>query len=206
MSNNDSTQQAAEFDTEVAPEGLLSNLVVGLGAVVGGIAVIVYSLPMPTIGPGRPGPGLFPGLVGGLAVLFGVLLVTTSLIKRRRGTATSAAEEVAVTPSPEEATDAHLETPIAEDGEGPVIDLELGATRKSRWINALVVLGSIAFYVVVVETLGFLISMFVVLLMIMLTLGSKKVPAVLIAAGTTAVLYSIFELVLLVQLPDGLLI
>lgn len=204
---SDDDQQLAEPETAATPESLLGNLVVGLAAAIGGIAVIVYALQMPVIGPGRPGPGLFPGMIGGLAALFGILLVTISLIKRRRGVDASTPEMApAAAPSPHTANDDGLDRLGTEDEDGAVVDLELGATRKSRWINALVVLGSIVFYVAAAETLGFLITMFVILLTIMLTLGSRKIPAVAIAAGTTAALYAIFELFLLVQLPDGLLV
>ncbi len=192
-------------DTRVTQEsrpGLpLSDVIVGAAAVLGGIAVILYALTMPTIGDGKPGPGLFPGVVGGLAALFGLLLVVFAVVKWRRGTPVEAAA-VPVASSPDEAP-----TPAeGADEDAVVVDLELAQTKTRAWVNALVVAGSIVFYVVAAPVLGFLVTMFVILLALMMTLGSKWVPALIIAVATTAALYALFELVLLVQLPDGFLV
>lgn len=192
-------------DTRVEQEsrpGLpLSDVIVGGAAVLGGVAVIAYALTMPTLGEGRPGPGLFPGVVGGLAALFGLLLIVTAVVKWRRGTPV-ATEAVPVATSPDEAA----EPAEAADDTALVVDLELAQTRTKAWINALVVVGAIVFYVLAAPVLGFLITMFAILLALMITLGSRWVPALIIAAATTAALYALFELVLLVQLPDGLLV
>lgn len=193
-------------DTRVTQEsrpGLpLSDVIVGAAAVLGGIAVIAYALTMPTLGEGRPGPGLFPGVVGGLAALFGLLLMAIAVVKWRRGTLVAQEPDVPVASSPDEAVDP------AEDADDSavVVDLELAQSRTGAWVNALVVVGAIVFYVVAAPVLGFLVTMFAILLALMKTLGSRWVPALIIAVATTAALYALFELVLLVQLPDGFLV
>lgn len=193
-------------DTRVEQEsrpGLpLSDVIVGAAAVLGGIAVIAYAQTMPTIGEGRPGPGLFPGMIGGLSVLFGSLLAGIAVVKWRRGTLVADTQDVPVASSPDEPVE-----PVEDaDGDAVVVELELAHSRTKAWVNALVVVGAIVFYVVAAPVLGFLITMFAILLTLMITLGSKWVPALIIAVAVTAGLYALFELVLLVQLPDGPLV
>lgn len=198
---NDDHQPTAEPKPAAAPEGLLSNLVVGIGAIAGGVVVIVASLPMPTLGSGRPGPGLFPGMIGGFSALFGILLVATSLFKKRQATHSSSGTAPSTPPSEGAVTPAELGG--EDEDSSAAAGREMEATQKSRWTHVLVVLGAILFYVLAAETLGFLITMFVALLVILLTLGSRKLFAVIIAAGATLTLYMVFERFLLVQLPDG---
>ncbi|MFC7404177.1 tripartite tricarboxylate transporter TctB family protein [Georgenia alba] len=170
-----------------------SDLYVGAAAVVGGLAVIPYALSMPEY-EGLPGPGLFPAIIGGFAVLFGLALVLKAVLEARRGRAAAAPQQEV--PAEEDAT-------APEQTEGAV-RTTLATSERARWLNAGVVLGSIVFYLLVAETLGFLLTMFVILAAIMLVLRSRVVVALVTAACATALLYAVFELGLLVQLPDGL--
>lgn len=181
-------------------------LVTGAAAVVGGAAVLPYAISMPTAG-GLPGPGLFPGMVGGLAVLLGLALVAKALLGARRGVVTApetdgGAETGAGGLASEAVPPTAGEEPAAGRG---TMQTSLAATGRQRWANAAVILGSIIFYIALAEVLGFVLTMFVILAGIMLVLRARPVPALLTAAGLTALLYAVFELGLLVQLPDGIL-
>lgn len=180
-----------------------SDLISGALSVAVGLAVIPYALTMPEIRPGIPGPGLFPGMIGALFVLFGTALVVKALVVARRGGVPGGAGDGA-TPGGAGGDRPEGDDPFPVDAAG-VVDGSLATSARSRWVNATVVLGAIAFYIAAAELLGFLVTMFVLMLVIMLVLRSKVLPAVLTAAGVTGLLYAVFELGLLVQLPDGLL-
>ncbi len=188
-----------------------SDLISGGLSIAVGLAVIPYARSMPTISEGLPGPGLFPGMIGGLFVLFGSALVVKALVVARRGGVPDEAGDGAEPASHEKAavpvglkpgpTDVE---PVAVDAAG-VVHGSLAATARARWVNAAVVLGAILFYILAAELLGFIITMFVLMTVIMLVLCSRVLAAVLTAAGVTALLYVVFEIGLLVQLPDGIL-
>jgi putative tricarboxylic transport membrane protein len=58
------------------------DLVGGLLAAVLGAAVVLHVRTFPELPDGQPGPALFPGLVGGLLVLFGLVLVVRAVLAR----------------------------------------------------------------------------------------------------------------------------
>ena len=67
------------------PRGpLRQNLLIGVLSVLAGAVVIPYGASMPYIREGIPGPGLFPMMIGGLLILFGVLLPLSTWIGARR--------------------------------------------------------------------------------------------------------------------------
>ena len=72
---------AADSSSEVSVRG---NLVIGVASIAVGAAVIPYGAGMPYIREGIPGPGLFPMMIGGLLIIFGVLIMVTSLLSVRR--------------------------------------------------------------------------------------------------------------------------
>lgn len=182
-----------------------SDLISGALSVAVGLAVVPYALTMPEIRPGIPGPGLFPMMIGALFVLFGTALVVKALVVARRSGVPGGADGTPVgSPDTTTGTRPEEDDPLPVDAAG-VVDASLATSTRSRWVNAAVVLGGIGFYIVAAELLGFIVTMFVLMLVIMLVLRSKVLPAVLTAAGVTALLYAVFELGLLVQLPDGLL-
>ena len=202
------TQQHVTADRHRRAPVDVGDLVLGALSVVGGLAVVIYANGMPTVG-GLPGPGLFPMIIGWFFVVLGAGLVLQTLLAARRGgaapeaggTAPSGAEERAVVDhgTGEEAA-AAVEAPAAGSTAAPA-----STEQGGHWSNAAVVLGGIVFYVLAAEFLGFPLTMFLVLAAIMLVLRSRVVVALLTAAGITAGLYAVFELLLLVQLPDGFL-
>jgi len=61
----------------------------GLIFVVLGVTIILLTIPFPSLGEGHPGPALFPNILAGLFIFFGLLL----LIKARQSSATPRAAE-----------------------------------------------------------------------------------------------------------------
>lgn len=78
-------------------------------------------------------------------------------------------------------------------------DLSFGATLKIIFVVALIL-----FYVFAAESLGFLITMEIVILSLMLILQTKPLPAVIVSTCATVGIYLIFAKALLVPLPEGL--
>ena len=155
-------------------EGTASgDLVAGAVAALFGAAVLLHVRTFPELPDGAPGPALFPGIIGGLFVLFGLVLVAQALAQRRASPA----------------------TPAAAPADG----------GRTGWVDALAVLGAVALYLLVSPALGFLVTMALVLLGLMWRLGAGLRTAVPAAVGTTAVIWVLFEQVLQVPLPAGVL-
>ncbi|GAA1290446.1 hypothetical protein GCM10009609_67980 [Pseudonocardia aurantiaca] len=88
----------AEEAVEPAPEapgevGWRTDLVGGLLSAALGAAVLLHVRTFPELPDGQPGPALFPGLVGALLVVFGLVLAVRAL--RARGRAVAPAAQVA---------------------------------------------------------------------------------------------------------------
>lgn len=174
----------------------ISDIVLAVIVIGGGIAVIVYASGMKLLNTGQMGPGLFPTVIGWLLVLFGVTLFFQGL----RGKIPESEVE------PEILLESEMDEPIIEGDNFSGGEYTLVTEKPGRLlINGLVVLLGIVFYIVVAPTLGFIPTLFIVLLMIMLTLREKAYKAAIYSALFTIGLYLVFEKVLLVQLPDGIL-
>jgi putative tricarboxylic transport membrane protein len=195
-------------DTRERPGGVSrTDLITGALSVAVGAAVIPYAVTMPRISEGLPGPGLFPGIIGAFLIVFGLAVLGTAFWRARSGRVDAAA------PTGVEAPGSPLPDPV--DGPAPGERLrteQVGAvapgmadTTRGRWLNGAVILGSIVFYIVAAETLGFPVTIFLVLTTIMLTLGTRLLLGLAVALGVTGLLYLVFEELLLVQLPDGFL-
>jgi putative tricarboxylic transport membrane protein len=63
---------------------------------------------------------------------------------------------------------------------------------------------SVVFYIYASEALGFLLTSFSIMFVLMLILRAKPLPSALVSAGTTLAAYLIFNKMLLVPLPRGL--
>ncbi|MGD8202076.1 tripartite tricarboxylate transporter TctB family protein [Ornithinimicrobium sp. W1679] len=181
----------AEGDRRPPPNR--TDLVTGVASLVVGAVVIPYGAGMPDIREGIPGPGLFPMMIGGFLVLLGVALVLTTLLGRR-------------TASVPEAASPGQPVAVGPPTTGPdVVSTDAGAEGPRRWVNGVVVLGAVLFYVAMAETLGFLLTMTVVVSAILLVLRTRWWVSVLTGVITSLALWGMFEQALLVQLPDGLL-
>lgn len=209
--------------TAAPPDGALrQNLLIGVLSVVTGAIVIPYGASMPYIREGIPGPGLFPMMIGGLLILFGVLLPLSGGIGRRRarrrrealaadgaGTAPATvhgtpADDALAMPGaavPDDAGD----TPVDELATSGVLDTDVGSDGVRRWINGAILMGGIVAYVLLAPVLGFPITMALLVLAIVRSLRASWLAAVVTGVLTSLGLWGLFEQVLLVQLPDGLI-
>jgi putative tricarboxylic transport membrane protein len=144
------------------------DLVAGLLATALGAAVVLHVRTFPELPDGQPGPALFPGIVGGLLVLFGLALVVRSARGRGR----------------------------------PAADPDAGVTTGGR-LRALAVLGLVVGYLLLAETLGFTVTMGVLLFLLMWLLGARPWVAALAAAATVGFVLLVFGELLFVPLPSG---
>lgn len=179
------------------PDLYLSLSAVGVGAI-----VLIYALSLPTLGDGRPGPGLFPGIIASGLILFGLALLFRTVVTSRRADSAEATVSDVQDESPD--------IPITGSGNadaaphGMEIDQETVSTRRA-WVNGVVMLASIVGYIMLAEPLGFIITMFLVSLVIMLLLKAKPVSAIVTSLVLSFGMWLIFERGLQVQLPNGLL-
>ncbi len=73
------------------------------------------------------------------------------------------------------------------------------------WLTALAMCGAVVVYLLVVDLLGFTVTMSVLLFALMKALGVRTLVAAIAAVATAAVLMLLFQMVLLVPLPTGIL-
>ncbi|MDR1741193.1 MAG: tripartite tricarboxylate transporter TctB family protein [Synergistaceae bacterium] len=71
-------------------------------------------------------------------------------------------------------------------------------------VKFLLAAGCVVFYIYASDYLGFLITSFAVMFVLMLALRARPLLAVLVAAGATVCVYLVFNKMLLVPLPIGL--
>lgn len=217
-----------------AAGGLRQDLVIGAGAVLTGAIVIPYGASMPYIREGVPGPGLFPMMIGGLLILFGVLLVVSGRLARRRerrrlgplatgappgdegqagaaaptgssGTASEGSPEDALSSTAASVPDAAEDVPTADVATVGVMDTDIGSDGARRWINGAVLMGGIIVYVLLAEVLGFPLTMALLVTAIVWSLRAKWWVALTTGVLTSVGLWAMFELALMVQLPDGII-
>ena len=202
------------------PRGpLRQNLLIGGLSVLAGAIVIPYGASMPYIREGIPGPGLFPMMIGGLLILFGVLLPLSTWIGARRegrrrhraGAGGGAAapgdgdgSEAFALPGAA-VQDADGDTPVEALETAGVMDTDVGSDGPRRWINGAILLGGILAYVLLAPVLGFPITMALLVIAIVRSLRASWLAAVLTGVLASLGLWGLFEQVLLVQLPDGLI-
>lgn len=134
-----------------------------------GVAVLWHAQSFPSMGDGRPGPGLFPTVLSSLFILSGIVLC----IQAR-----------------------HSKAPLCA---------RLPELDAKGLCNLALALASIVFFVLVSEHLGFLLTSFLCMSTLMLTLRAKVLTTVLTATGTTLFIYAVFHKLLMVPLPRGIL-
>lgn len=172
-----------------------ADLAAGVISVLLGAAVITYALSLPTLGDGKPGPGLFPGIVGGAFILFGLVLAGQSWAATRRRTPIR----------PYGAGDDTRDL-IGEEADHPASIKTLDVPVKRLVANAAVIILAIILYILLADFLGFLITMCLVTSAVMLSLRSKPLTTAITAVVLSLLMWFVFEELLMVQLPDGLLV
>ncbi len=168
-----------------AASGGRQDLVGGLLSALLGAVLLLHVRGFPELPEGQPGPALFPGIIGALFVLFGLILVLRAVLARRRAVR-----------APGEAQSGD-ETANTGESSPPT-------TWRGR-LDALAVLGSVVAYLLLAEPLGFSLTMGSLLFLLAWRLGARPLTALGAAVVTTGVIVLIFEKVLLVPLPPGLL-
>jgi putative tricarboxylic transport membrane protein len=126
---------------------------------------------------GLPGPGFFPLLLGSLLGILGILLLVKSWIERRKA--------------------------VGHDKE----QSGEGAGLAGFWTNKkpFSVLAGLVIYSAILERLGFLLSTFLFLMLLLRGVGSQKWTLAIITAVSISLLsYLIFEIWLKAQLPPGI--
>lgn len=191
------------------PPKLVRNpdLLLGMGAVVVGGVVLAYALTLPTMGDGMPGPGLFPGIISSALILFGIAQAIKTIVVRRRSAAADDAEQPdeQIVEMQDRTADEPDETAAVEvAAPGLEVEQETISSRRA-WVNGVVMLTAIVGYMALAETLGFIISMFLVSFIVMWLLNAKIVSSIVTSLVLSFGLWLIFEEGLQVQLPDGLL-
>lgn len=201
-------------DTMSATGATRGSLVIGAASVAVGAVVIPYGASMPYIREGIPGPGLFPMMIGGLLILFGALLALTSVLAARRerrhhaelaAVAASAGspEDDSLSPASASVPESDGDVPVSELETVAVLDTDIGSDGARRWINGAVLMGGIVFYVLFAEILGFPLTMAILVTAIVWSLRAKWWLALTTGVLASLGLWSMFELALMVQLPDG---
>jgi putative tricarboxylic transport membrane protein len=97
-----------------------------------------------------------------------------------------------------------VQIPSGIKSRAPLVTVLPEFTAGGVFKTAAFVLG-VFFYIYAAETLGFLLTSFCIMFVLMLLLRAKPLPAALVSAGTTLAAYLIFNKMLLVPLPMGLL-
>lgn len=173
-----SVEPSGDLAAAEADTGGRQDLVSGLVSAALGAAVLLYVRTFPQLPEGQPGPALFPGIIGALFVIFGLTLVVRYLLARRRAGSAAGSAGTDEAPPP--------------------------TTTRGR-VNALAVLGFVVIYLLLVQSLGFILTMGGLLFLLMWRLGARPVVALGAAVVTTGIIVVIFQQVLLVPLPTGLL-
>ncbi|GHD78962.1 putative tricarboxylic transport membrane protein [Salinibacterium amurskyense] len=181
------------FDTAPEVEETVENseksydLASGVVVVLFGSAILFTVRDYPTLPSGELGPSLFPGIIGGLMVLMGLLLLGRWL-KGRKAARTNSAEASGT---------------AAAAASAPANDTAPTPVYWRGWINAGLVVGSVIFYLLAVDFLGFLTTVIIMTVGLILRLGAKWWVAVLAGVLSTVGVWLIFNKVLLVPLPLG---
>ena len=139
-------------------------------------AVLIHVQPFPTIPGQRVGPALFPGVLAVVLAVCALLLIAKGLAARKHGG--------------DRARWAELD----------------GWTKSRRHVVAFVaVIGVNAFYILLVDRLGFILTGVVYLAMLFTVFGVRPRWVVPNALGVTLVIHFAFYKLLKVPLPWGLL-
>jgi len=152
------------------------DLINGALAILLGAALILGARSLPTVNHIQFGPGLFPTLVGLGFVGAGFVLI----IRRLR-----AGEGV---------VDGFMQIPAGDYG-----------STGFRIASVLLVLGAILFYILVVDWLGFLLTMPLILLVLILWFDRRPLLDLACAVVATLILHTFFYQLMSVPLPWGVL-
>lgn len=154
---------------------------VGIAAASVGACAVLVAQRFPDLTGGRPGPALFPTIVGTLLIVLGVALVGSSLRGHRGGAAGDGVQ------SAPEAT--------APPGSQP------RPTNASRWLNVILVFVAPMAFVLIAPMVGSLPTLAVIGCALMLRLGVRPLRAIVISGIAIAAIQVLFVNFMGVFLP-----
>ncbi len=88
----------------------------------------------------------------------------------------------------------------------PLVTVGDWAQDRNNVINVALLIGSIIFYILCSQWLGFIPCSILILVTLLVRLGTGWVPSIVIATVTTLVIHTLFAKILLVPLPWGVLL
>lgn len=88
----------------------------------------------------------------------------------------------------------------------PMVAIGGWAQDRGNILNVLLLLGSIAFYTLFSNWLGFILTSLIILITLLVRLGSSWLTSITVALATTLIIHTLFAKVLLVPLPWGILL
>jgi putative tricarboxylic transport membrane protein len=94
---------------------------------------------------------------------------------------------------------------LAQRAVQPLVETGAWAADRRNVVNFALVLLALLFYIAASDWLGFILTAFVIMLVLLKSFGSGMVAALVIAALTTLGIHTLFARVLLVPLPWGVL-
>ena len=95
---------------------------------------------------------------------------------------------------------------LAQRSTSPWVDIGDWAGDRRNIVNVLALLGSILFYILVSDDLGFIPTSLLILTTLMIRFGSSWLVSIAVAVITTLVIHTLFAKLLLVPLPWGILL
>lgn len=95
---------------------------------------------------------------------------------------------------------------IAQRGAVPLIEIGDWAQDRRNVVNVAVLLGSIIFYIIASDELGFIPTSLLILTTLLVRFGSTWRTSIIVAVATTFIIHTLFAKVLLVPLPWGILL
>ena len=94
---------------------------------------------------------------------------------------------------------------LAQRGTVPMVEWGDWAGDKATVLNVVLLIGSMIFYILFSEWLGFIITAFAILTLLLVRLGTGLLTSIVIAVIVTLLIHTLFARVLLVPLPWGIL-
>lgn len=95
---------------------------------------------------------------------------------------------------------------IAQKATTPMVVIGEWARDRSNVVNVAILIGSIGFYILISDWLGFILTSLLILTTLLVRLGSTWSTSLIVAVVTTFIIHTLFAKVLLVPLPWGILL
>jgi putative tricarboxylic transport membrane protein len=94
---------------------------------------------------------------------------------------------------------------LAQRAGQPLVEIGVWAADRRNVVNFALVLLALLFYIAASDWLGFILTAFIIMLVLLKSFGSGMVTALVVAVLTTLGIHTLFARVLLVPLPWGVL-